>query len=73
MRLIAAVFLLLAATPLLAHPGDHAGLSVAAFSWHVLLEPDHLFFVMLTAAVGVVAYRMGKRSALKEARAETKK
>lgn len=73
MRSITALFLSLAVTPVLAHPGDHTGFSTVAFGWHVLLEPDHLFFAALTVAVGVVAYRIGKRAGHKEARVETKK
>lgn len=56
-----------AATPALAHPGDHAGFDFAALAAHVF-EPDHIIFATLAGIIGVLAYKAGRRA---EARART--
>jgi hypothetical protein len=61
----AAAVLALLATPALAHPGDHSGLSLLGSLAHIALEPDHLIFAAATVAVGVLAYRAGKRAGAK--------
>ena len=42
------------------HIGDHSALSLDALGRH-LLEADHLFFLVLTLAVGWGAYRYGRK------------
>jgi H+/gluconate symporter-like permease len=53
--------LALGSTAASAHPGDHAGFSWTALAMH-LIEPDHLVFIALIVAVGIVAFRLGRRT-----------
>ena len=53
--------------PLL-HIGDHTHLGLWSLVSH-LIEPDHVFFAVLTVAVGVGAYRYGRKV---EARVHTR-
>ncbi|MEZ5850612.1 MAG: hypothetical protein R3D68_08195 [Hyphomicrobiaceae bacterium] len=50
----------LAATPALAHPGDHGHMAILEAVQHYA-EPDHLAFLALTILVGWLAYRTGRR------------
>jgi hypothetical protein len=61
-RIIVATVLLSA--PALAHPGEHGGFSLRELATHIL-EPDHILFAVLAAAVGVSAYRAGRRAEAK--------
>lgn len=45
----------LAASPLAAHPGDHAGLDVSGFIAHFAQEPFHAVGLLLAVAVAVFA------------------
>lgn len=51
----------LSATPAMAHPGNHAGLDLAALAAH-LFEADHIIFATLAAIIGVLAYKAGRRA-----------
>ena len=51
--------------PAFAHVGEHGGLSLAALAAH-FFETDHLVFAGLAVAVGLLAFRAGRRA---EARA----
>lgn len=53
-------FGLLAASPALAHPGEHGGMDFASLAAH-FFEPDHIIFATIAAIVGVLAYRAGVR------------
>ena len=55
----------LAATPALAHPGEHGHMGLIELLQHYA-EPDHLAFLALTVIVGVLAFKLGRRT---EARA----
>jgi hypothetical protein len=44
-----------------AHPGDHAGFGWTALAMH-LIEPDHVVFIALIVLVGVLAFRIGRRT-----------
>lgn len=45
----------LAATPLAAHPGDHAGFDVSGFITHFAREPFHAGGLLLAVAVAAFA------------------
>jgi len=62
-----AAVLAIVTAPAFAHPGDHAGLSLADLAAHAL-EWDHLAFLALALACGLFGYRAGRRA---EARANT--
>ena len=47
------------ATPALAHPGEHAQMSLLEIAKHYA-EPDHLAFLALTVLVGWLAFRWGR-------------
>jgi hypothetical protein len=69
-RLSLALMTAAIAAPAYAHTGDHSFLRTSVDAlWH-LLEPDHIVFAALTALVGVMAYRAGRRA---EARASVTK
>jgi hypothetical protein len=53
--------LVLGATAASAHPGDHTDFGWRALAAHVL-EPDHLVFIALIVLVGVLAFRLGRRT-----------
>jgi hypothetical protein len=42
--------------------GDHNG-SIVELAAHMLTEPDHLAMLSVAAVVGVVLYRLSRRSA----------
>jgi hypothetical protein len=53
--------LALGSTAASAHPGDHAGFGWMSLAVH-LIEPDHLVFIALIVLVGVLAFRIGRRT-----------
>ena len=64
-RLLACLIAVLAAAyPALAHPGDHARMSMTELIVHYA-EADHLAFLALTIVVGWLAYRAGRRAEAK--------
>ena len=63
-RFILALALVPFATPALAHPGNHAGMSLIEIVQHYA-EADHLAFLALTIIVGIAAYRHGRRTEAK--------
>ncbi len=65
MKKYAICLFLLLPSAAFAHPGDHAHLGWASALMH-LLEPDHIFFAIVTVVASVLAYRAGRRA---EARA----
>ena len=60
LRFTIAVGLAGLAAPVLAHPGGHAHMSLVEIAKHYA-EPDHLAFLALTAIVGWLAFRWGRR------------
>lgn len=69
MKHLIALFLMASTAPALAHPGDHAGLDLLMLTRH-FFEPDHIIFAMLAGAVGVLAYRAGRKAEAKAQRQE---
>ena len=59
----------LAATPALAHPGEHGGMTMGELIVHYA-EPDHLALLALTVVVGWLAFRAGRRA---EAKAQARR
>ena len=51
--------------PAAAHVGEHTGMSLSQLASHVF-ETDHIVFATIAVAVGILAYRAGRRA---EARA----
>lgn len=50
-----------AASPALAHVGDHSHFTLEQLGEH-LLEWDHLFLIGLAGAIGFMAFHAGRRS-----------
>ena len=64
MKTALSLLLALAATPALAHPGDHLGMTLAMLAEH-LFETDHIVFALLAGVIGVLAYRAGRRAEIR--------
>ena len=60
-RYLSTIAATLAASPALAHPGDHIGMAARELFEH-LFETDHLIFASVCIATGIFAYRAGKRA-----------
>ena len=61
MKRLIALPLLLSCAPVLAHPGAHQGMNLAELAGH-LFETDHIIFALVAVAVGLLAYRAGRRA-----------
>lgn len=64
MKTTLTVLLAFAATPALAHPGDHLGMTLAMLAEH-LFEADHIVFATLAGIIGVLAYRAGRKAEIR--------
>ncbi len=53
------------ATPVCAHPGEHGRMTVVELIQHYA-APDHLALMALTAIVGWLGYRYGRRVQARE-------
>ena len=64
MKSVLTLLLASLATPALAHPGDHLGMTLAMLAEH-LFETDHIVFALIAGAVGVLSYRAGRKAEIR--------
>ena len=57
MKRILTTMAFLSPSAALAHPGEHARLSVGAFLTHLVSEPDHVALIVAALAVPVLVAR----------------
>jgi len=71
MKYALAFALTLAAAPAFAHTGDHGGLSLMQAAAH-MFEADHIIFALLSAGIGVLAYKAGRKAAMRDMSSEAR-